>query len=277
MQFSEHRLLKHLHLIITSLASLNQSGPAMSLHLSTSQGLPHHSISQPVRACHVTPSGQPVRACHVTPFLNQSGPATSLHLSTSQGLPHHSISQPVRACHVTPSLNQSGPAMSLHLLTSQGLPQYFAVFGATSILVGWLTAPLEGGGGGGGGEVLQYLSGVTSQNNPMSKRPKSKRPKSKRSIVKTSQVKTSQSQNVPESKPPNVSLWQICFIWFVNSPPRNKCNGSIYEWLVGWLVGLCCLMTHGLSKFAYFSLYISWLSCATLQKKYHNKKKLMSI
>ena len=64
-----------------------------------------------------------------------------------------------------------------------------------------------------------------SQNVPGQNVPKSKRPKSKRPRVKKFQVKTSQVYDKFDSY-------------------GLQTNGSIYD----WLVGLCCLMTHGLSK-----------------------------
>ena len=75
------------------------------------------------------------------------------------------------------------------------------------------------------------------QNVPMSKRP----------IVKTSQSQNVPSQNVPSHNVPsqNVPSQNVP----KSKRPKSKCpkvktNGSIYD----WLVGLCCLMTPGLSK-----------------------------
>ena len=66
---------------------------------------------------------------------------------------------------------------------------------------------------------------IPSQNVPSQNVAESKRPKSERPRVKMSQVKTSQVDDKFDSY-------------------GLQTNGSIYD----WLVGLCCLMTPGLSK-----------------------------
>ena len=112
-----------------------------------------------------------------------------------------------------------------------------------------------------------HSQNVPSQNVPKSKRPKSKRPKVITSLVKTSQYQNVPSQNVPKSKRPGVKTSQKSKCPKSKRPkskrPRVKMsqvktsqvydkfdsyalqtNGSIYD----WLVGLCCLMTPGLSR-----------------------------
>ena len=137
-------------------------------------------------------------------------------------------------------------------------------------------------------DTYSHQGGVfTGQNVPMSKRPNAKtsrsqnvpsqkRPKVKTSQVKTSQVKTSQDkksqvktsqvkmsqcqnapcQNVPESKCPKSkhpkcqNAPMLVYDKFVSYglPTHYPETNVIEAYMTGWLVGLCCLMTPGLSK-----------------------------
>ena len=122
----------------------------------------------------------------------------------------------------------------------------------TDVFTRWLFMGV--GVGGGGGEVFTGQNvpsqnvpsqniprqKVPSQNVPSQNVPVSKCPMSKRPRVKTSKSKRPKCQNAP----------MLVYDKFVSYGLPTHCpeTNVIEAYIIGWLVGLCCLMTPGLSK-----------------------------